>query len=157
MAKLSSERLLQLLEAALPGALAEPSPDPPKPVVLKVPDVGRVRIYLWTTTPDQSARGRPAGEHKSQIIIGGTPKGSPQHLELGDIPTFLMGYSPFYGVFVVWQAERHQDAGYSANLQVRVELLEDANQSGWAIDKPRRTSLGQEVRALFIHRISLVI
>jgi len=147
MATLSSGRLLQLLKAALPGATTEPSPNAPKPVVLNVPDVGRVRIYLWTTTPDESAQGRPEGEHKSQIIIPGTPRGSRQHLELGDIPTFLMGYSPFYGVFVVWQAERHQDAAYSKNLQVRVDFLEDANQSGWAIAQPRRTSLGQEVRA----------
>jgi putative restriction endonuclease len=58
-----------------------------------------------------------------------------------------MGYSPLFGVFVVWEAIRHQDAAYSANMQVRVELLEQAIQDGWAVDRPRRTQQGPEVRA----------
>lgn len=147
MATLSSDRLTRLLISALPGAKAEPSPTAPKPIILQLPKIGRVRIYLWTTTPDQSAQGRPEGEHKSQIIIPGTPRGSVQHLDLGDIPTFVMGYSPFYGVFVVWQAERHQDSAYSKNLQVKSDLLEQASETGWALDEPRRTKLGEEVRA----------
>lgn len=147
MAQLSSERLTKLLLSALPGAVAEPGANAPKPVVLNIPDLGRVRFYVWTTTPDASQSGRPVGEHKSQIIIPGTARGSAQHLELGDIPTFILGYSPFYGVFVAWQADRHQDSGYSKNLQVKADLLEEATASGWAIDAPRRTDNGPEVRA----------
>lgn len=147
MAQLSSDRLTKLLISALPGARAEPSPNAPKPVILDVPNLGRIRFYVWTTTPDASRSGRPLGEHKSQIIIPGTNRGSKQHLELDELPTFLLGYSPFYGVFVAWEAKRHQDSGYSKNLQVKADLLEQASISGWAIDAPRRTDAGQEVRA----------
>lgn len=147
MAQLTSERLTELLLSALPGAREEPSPNAPKPVVVSVPELGKVRFYIWTTTPDASQTGRPQGEHKSQIIIPGTVRGSRQHLEFDNIPTFLLGYSPFYGVFVAWQAERHQDSGYSKNLQVKSDLLEQANETGWAIAEPRRTDNGEEVRA----------
>src|SRR5438105_3012177 len=126
MATLSSDRLLHLLLAALPGSKRLLSPNAPKPVVLQVPDIGRVRVYLWTTTTDESKKGRPEGEHKSQIIIPGTKRGSRQHLLIDATPTFVMGYSPFFGVFVVWEAVRHQDAAFSKNLQVKANLLEEA-------------------------------
>lgn len=147
MAQLSSQRLTQLLLSALAGAREEPSPNAPKPIILNVPNLGRIRFYLWTTTPDASRTGRPQGEHKSQIIIPGTARGTAQHLDLGDIPTFILGYSPFYGVFIAWEAARHQDSGYSKNLQVKADLLEEANLTGWAIAEPRRTDNGEEVRA----------
>ena len=75
--------------AALPGAILEPSTVAPKPALLRVPDIGRIRVYLWTTTPDQSTSGRPEGEHKSQMIIPGTQRGSVQHLDLDNTPTFM--------------------------------------------------------------------
>lgn len=154
MATLSSDRLLHLLLAALPGSTPVPSEHSPKPVLLDVPDLGRVRIYLWTTTPDASARGRPEGEHKSQVIISGTTRGSRQRMQMDATPTFAMGYSPLFGVFIVWEAERHQDVAYSKNLQVKVGLLDEASRDGWAIDAPRRTDSGPEVRAA-IHPIHL--
>lgn len=147
MATLSSERLLQFLLASLPGARSLPSQTAPKPALLDVPDIGRVRIYLWTTTPDESEQGRPEGEHKSQIIIPGSARGSRQRLDLDATPTFVMGYSPLYGVFTIWEAVRHQGASYSKNIQVSSLLLEAASRDGWAIDAPRRTQLGPEVRA----------
>jgi len=58
-----------------------------------------------------------------------------------------MGYSPLFGVFVIWEAARHKDAAYSKNIQVKADLLEEATQDGWAIDAPRRTGHGLEVRA----------
>jgi putative restriction endonuclease len=147
MATLSSDRLLHLLLVALPGSTRLPSPHAPKPVLLQVPNIGRVRIYLWTTTPDESEQGRPEGEHKSQIIIPGTPRGSRQHLDINGTPTFVMGYSPLFGVFIIWEAARHQDGAYSKNIQVKADLLQEATEDGWAIDTPRRTRLGLEVRA----------
>ncbi|MGD9785942.1 MAG: HNH endonuclease [Hyphomicrobiaceae bacterium] len=147
MATLSSEKLTQLLRGALPDATQEPSPNSPKPTVLNIPDMGRVRVYLWTTTPDASAQGRPEGEHKIQIIIPGTVRNSRQVFDHGDMPTFIMGYSPVYGVFAFWQIACHPDAAYSANFQVSAQLLEEASLTGWAIDRPRRTQRGPEVRA----------
>jgi putative restriction endonuclease len=146
MATLSSRKLMSLLGAALPSAVFEDSDTAPKPVRFRVEGLGLLQVYLWTTTPDRSVQGRPAGEHKSQIIIPGTERGSKQHFELDAAPTFLLGYSPLYGVFVAWQAALHQDAGYSKNLQVGAEMLEEASREGWAVDEPRRTNAGPEVR-----------
>lgn len=148
MATLSSPRSTALLTAALPGAKALPTPAPPKPALFEIPGIGKIQFYLWTTTPDQSAQGRPVGEHKSQIIIPGTERGSRQHFALEVAPTFLMGYSPLFGVYVGWQAALHQDSGYSKNLQVPGELLEAANRDGWAVDQ-RITGNGPEVRVAF--------
>lgn len=148
MATLSASRLMALLQAALPGASVMPTATPPKPALFNVPDIGPVQFYLWTTTPDQSAQGRPIGEHKSQIIIPGTERGSRQHFALDAAPTFLMGFSPLLGVYVGWQAALHQDAGYSKNLQVPADLLEAANRDGWAVDQ-RGTGNGPEVRVAF--------
>lgn len=122
MPALSDTRLRSLLLAALPGAQVVHDPGHTKPIILDVPDFGRTRIYLWTTTPDASAQGRPAGENKAQIILPGTPKGSRQHLELAEFPTALLGYSPVFGVFTAWQAEIHVNSAYSKNLQFRAEL-----------------------------------
>ena len=66
MTNLSSPRLLQLLTAAT-GGKPEPSEWAPKPVIMQVPKLGRVRAYLWTVTPDMSEDGRPWDEHKAQV------------------------------------------------------------------------------------------
>lgn len=144
---LSSHRLVSLLEGATGGRVGA-SEVAPKPAILDIPDFGTVRVYLWTTTPDQSAVGRPAGEYKSQIILPGTERGSTQHLVLSGMPTFLVGYSPLHGLFVFWEARRHQAKGYSGNLQVKEDLLQEGVRTGWAIDAPRRTDAGSEVRAV---------
>lgn len=63
------------------------------------------------------------------------------------VPTFLLGFSPLYGVFTSWEARLHQDSGYSKNLQIKEDLLEEGSAEGWAIAAPRRTEEGAEVRA----------
>ena len=154
MAHLSGGTLTRILLAAFPGAAAIDTEHAPKPILLSVPELGAVRIYLWTITPDKSARGRPEGEHKCQIIIPQLGRGARQHFILDDTPTFLLGFSPVFGVFVLWQVELHQDAAYSKNLQVTEDLLQDAASLGWAIADPRRTDRGPEVRCA-VHPIHL--
>lgn len=149
MATLSSPRLMDLLVAALPGSKVQNLDSQPKPAVLNVEDIGPVQIFLWTTTPDKSEQGRPAGEHKSQIIIHGSTKGSVQHFDFAVAPTFILGYSPTFGVFVGWEARLHQHAAYSKNLQVRDDLLDEASRDGWAVAEPRKTQNGPEVRVAF--------
>jgi|SRR5438046_1932233 len=111
MPALSDSRLRAILLGALPGATVDHDRGHMKPIILKIRGIGRIRIYLWTTTPDASVQGRPAGEHKAQIILPGSPRGSRQHLSLVDMPTALLGYSPIFGVFTAWQAELHSDSG----------------------------------------------
>ncbi|MDN5881319.1 MAG: HNH endonuclease [Nitrosospira sp.] len=155
MAQLSSTTLTKTLLAALPKATVLDDEESPKPIALRLPDIGKIRIYLWTTTPDHSQHGRPEGEYKSQVIIPSLPRSARQHFEAGDIPTFLLGFSPAFGVFVLWQLKRHQDCAYSKNLQITRKILREAAYSGWAVAAPRHTKHGPEVRCA-VHPAHLV-
>jgi putative restriction endonuclease len=149
MPALSEHRLHSVLLGALPGAAVLTDLGHTKPIIVSLPDAGPFRIYLWTTTPDASAQGRPAGEHKAQIILPGTPRGSTQRLNLEGMPTALLGYSPLFSVFTAWDAGLHFESGYSKNLQFRGELLETCLVNGWAVGELRRTDNGPEVRVAF--------
>ena len=149
MSGLSDARLRQILLGSLPGANEVGATGNTKPIEVQIPTAGRHRIYLWTTTPDQSTTGRPSDEHKAQIILPGTARGSRQILLNGDMTTALLGYSPVFGVFTAWQVERHLDSGYSANLQFKEGLLANGAAFGWAVGAPRRTQSGPEVRVAF--------
>jgi len=154
MPALSDHRLRAVLLAALPGAAAVTDLGHTKPIIVSLPDSGPFRIYLWTTTPDASVQGRPAGEHKAQIILPGTPRGSTQRLNLVGMPTALLGYSPLFSVFTAWDAGLHFESGYSKNLQFREQLLETCLVSGWAVGDLRQTNNGPEVRVA-VHPLHL--
>jgi len=154
MPALSEHRLHSVLLGALPGATVLADLGHTKPIIVSLPDAGPFRIYLWTTTPDASAQGRPAGEHKAQIILPGTPRGSTQRLNLEGMPTALLGYSPLFSVFTSWDASLHFESGYSKNLQFREDLLETCLVSGWAVGDLRRTDNGPEVRVA-VHPLHL--
>jgi putative restriction endonuclease len=154
MPALSDYRLRSVLLGALPGAQIVTDAGHTKPIILSLPNAGPYRIYLWTTTPDASAQGRPAGEHKAQIILPGTERGSTQRLNLAGMPTALLGYSPLFSVFTAWDANLHFESGYSKNLQFREELLEACLSSGWAVGDLRRTDNGPEVRVA-VHPLHL--
>ena len=154
MPALSDHRLRAVLLGALPGATVVTDLGHTKPIIVSLPNSGPFRIYLWTTTPDASAQGRPAGEHKAQIILPGTPRGSTQRLNLEGMPTALLGYSPLFSVFTAWDASLHFESGYSKNLQFREEILETCLVSGWAVGDLRRTDSGPEVRVA-VHPLHL--
>jgi putative restriction endonuclease len=154
MPALSDHRLRSVLLGALPNAQIVTDAGHTKPVILSLPNAGPYRIYLWTTTPDASVQGRPAGEHKAQIILPGTERGSTQRLNLAGMPTALLGYSPLFGVFTAWEANLHFASSYSKNLQFREELLEACLSSGWAVGDLRRTDNGPEVRVA-VHPLHL--
>jgi putative restriction endonuclease len=154
MPALPDHRLRSVLLSALPGAILVEDHGHTKPIIVSLQNENRFRIYLWTTTPDASAHGRPAGEHKAQIILPRTVRGSSQRLVHGDIPTAVLGYSPLFGVFTAWEAGLHVNSGYSKNLQFKEELLESCLLSGWAVGEPRRTDSGPEVR-MAVHPLHL--
>lgn len=151
MPALSDHILLSRLSAALPaGTVVESSQGMIHPVLLRVPGFGRVRVYLWTITPDRSAASaRPPGEYKIQLIVDGQPRGRRGSIDLSGAYTALLGYSPEFGVFAAWEANRYSDFAYSANAQVREGLLLEARTNGWAVAAPRRIRSGQEVRVAF--------
>jgi putative restriction endonuclease len=147
MPQLSARVLYSKLKAAIPNAAWQTSPDELAPAEVIIPDLGRVLIYLWTLTPDRSRQGRPLGEHKIQMIGDGHQRGRHEDMIfLSDAETVLAGFSPDYGVFVVWEARYHHLYAYSRNVQVREHLLEEARRTGWAVDQPRQITNGREVR-----------
>lgn len=154
MPALSDQRLRTVLLGALPDATVVADSGSTKPIVVSLPASRLYRIYLWTTTPDASVHGRPAGEHKAQIILPGTSRGSTQRLNLEGMPTALLGYSPLYGIFTAWDANLHFESGYSKNLQFKENLLEVCLSSGWAVGELRRTDNGPEVRVA-VHPLHL--
>ena len=155
MPALPNRVLRAKLAGALPeGTVIETGAEDVHPAMATVPGFGRVRLYLWTVTADRSATGRPAGEHKIQLILPGQPKkrGSKASLEMGDGAfTALLGYSADFGVFVGWEAPLYQDFAYSPNVQCREELLREARDTGWAVAPPRtlKRAAAEEVRVAF--------
>jgi putative restriction endonuclease len=151
MPALTNQVLFSKLRAALPPTVRfETAHDAIRPAVARVPGFGRCRFYLWTVTPDRSARGaRPPGEFKIQLIVDGQGRGARGSIETAGATTALLGYSPDYGVFVGWEARIYSDFAYSANVQVRDALLAEARNTGWAVGQPRSIRNTTEVRVAF--------
>jgi putative restriction endonuclease len=125
------------LAAALPAGTTFRTGDETRPALATIPDYGTARFYLWTVTHVESSD-RPADEFKIQLILPGQARGDRGDLELDVVPTFLLGYSPDFGVFVAWEARFHADFSYSKAVQVQESLLSEARKTGWAVGSPRR-------------------
>jgi len=151
MPALPNRVLFEKLRAALPSdSVFVSAENQIHPSTVNIPRFGRARFYLWTITPDRSAEGaRPAGEFKIQLILPDQPRESRGSLDLSEIPTFLLGYSPDFGVFVGWEARLYDDFAFSANVQTREELLSEGRSLGWAVAAPRRRRETEEVRVAF--------
>lgn len=84
----------------------------------------RMRVYLFNCTNPPG--GRALDEYKIQIILPGQRRGERASLDYseGRIP-LLAAYvsSGDDGVFVVWDADKHEDFSYSANLQVKSDVI----------------------------------
>jgi putative restriction endonuclease len=163
MPALSNHVLSARLRAALPTDTAIIG-DGAKlhPLHIRAKSLGEWLIYLWTVTPDRSAKGRrPKDEYKIQLMFSKSAAAAhrrnttstrrPRYLLrfAADAHTALLGYSPEFGVFVGWEARRYSDFGKSPNAQVREGLLEEAREHGWAVAEPRRVKGGTEVRVAF--------
>jgi putative restriction endonuclease len=152
MPALSNEVLWSKLWSGLPaGSQARSAQFVVRPALMVVPSLGIVRVYLWTLTEDRSKHGaRPAGEFKIQLIVENQAPGEHATLVLSNHPTALLGYSPDFGVFVGWEARLYTNFAYSANVQVREELLVQARDEGWAVAPPRTSQGQEEVRVAFV-------
>lgn len=151
MPSLDRSTLASKLRGALPsGTRFISAPDEISPAEVEIPDFGKAFIYLWTLTPDRSARGRPPGEYKIQLIVSGHARGkSASFKSAKDFFTAVLGYSPDFGVFCGWQADLYPKFAWSRNVQVREHLLVEARRTGWAVDEPRTLKTGDEVRVAF--------
>lgn len=138
MPRLPEPILFQKLLAAMPvGTEFESEIDSVRPAILRIPSFGRARVYLWTCTEDRSSTGsRPPDEFKIQIILPEQPRQSTASLVLDNVPTFLLGFSPNYGVFSAWDARQYATFRYSRNVQTKEHLLIEARDTGWAVAPP---------------------
>lgn len=93
-------------------------------VDLKSPFELKLRVYLFNCTNPPGGRG--LDEYKIQIILPGQPRGKRGSLDYSDgrLP-ILAAYvnEGRNGVFVLWDADKHDDFAYSANMQVKSEAI----------------------------------
>lgn len=90
----------------------------------------KLRVYLFNCTNPPG--GRSPDEYKSQIIVPGQLRGCRGQLDFsGDCIVLLGAYaiigdSMEDGIFVFWDALKHQSFAYSTNIQVKADLLYEA-------------------------------
>ncbi len=151
MPALGASTLARKLAASLPrDAQILTDEEDHRPLEAMVPGLGKVRIYLWSLTPDRSKKGRPKGEYKIQLILPGQDRKEEGAFAFSsDALVALLGYSAEFDLFVAWQASLNSPFAYSKNVQVRDELLDQAQTTGWAVAPPRELDLGDEVRVAF--------
>ena len=101
--------------------------DKPLLVDLHIPFEVRLRVYLYNCTNPPG--GRASDEYKSQIIVPGQARRERGNFVFSDDRIVLLGaYARLTtdtdsGVFVFWDPMYHVDFAYSANIQVKSEIL----------------------------------
>ncbi len=108
-------------------------------VDLKPPYPLRLRVYLYNCTNPPG--GRALDEYKIQIILPGQSRGSRASLDFSDgrMPV-LAAYVCIAdevkdGVFIIWDAYKHDDFAYSANMQVKSDTIIKALSSPLSLSK----------------------
>lgn len=84
----------------------------------------KLRVYLFNCTNPPG--GRALDEYKFQVILPGQQRGKRASLDYSDgrMPILAAYVSEGeYGIFVLWDADKHEDFAYSANMQVKVEVI----------------------------------
>lgn len=96
-------------------------------VDLKPPFPLRLRVYLFNCTNPPG--GRALDEYKIQVVLPGQARGTRASLDYSDgrMP-ILAAYAHFDdevrdGVFVLWDSYKHEDFSYSANMQVKSDII----------------------------------
>jgi putative restriction endonuclease len=133
--------LYQRLVAALPETtlVSEPAPGQRWPIEADVPDLGKVRLYARTCTPDHA--GRAEGEFAAQMTgFGGASRISRGALNLLGANTALLAFAPSLGVWAAWQPHNHREFANSKSLQINEADLEQARGDGWAVAPVRQTT-----------------
>ena len=84
----------------------------------------RLRVYLWNCTNPPGVRA--LDEYKFQVILPGQRPGMRAQ------PDYSNGRTPIIAaliqdggddVFALWDADKHKDFAYSANMQVKAEVI----------------------------------
>lgn len=84
----------------------------------------RLRVYIWNCTNPPG--GRALDEYKFQIIMPGQQPRERGRLDYSDGRTPIIGALMHDGdddVFAFWDAYKHEDFGYSSNMQVKADAI----------------------------------
>lgn len=101
--------------------------DKPLLVNVKMPYDVRLRVYLYNCTNPPG--GRASDEYKGQIIVPGQQRNTKGNFDYSDNRIVLLGacaqMTPGEDnpIFVFWDPMCHVDFAYSANIQVKSEVL----------------------------------
>lgn len=91
---------------------------------LSAPMQLKLRVYLFNCTNPPG--GRALDEYKFQVILPGQQRGERASLDYSDgrMPILAAYVSEGKnGIFVLWDADKHDDFAYSANMQVKAEVI----------------------------------
>lgn len=127
--KLRKDRLNQLFVDGLGEAVLQTSnlANTPLLIDLKEPYPLRLRVYLYNLTNPPG--GRALDEYKFQVILPGQQRGTRASLDYSDARMPLLAAYVYFsndikdGIFVLWDATKHEDFSYSANVQVKAETI----------------------------------
>lgn len=93
-------------------------------VTLCAPLSLKLRVYLFNCTNPPG--GRAVDEYKIQILFPGQKRGERGKVDYsGGCLPLLSAYVPEgkNGVFIFWDADMHEDFSYSANMQVKSDVI----------------------------------
>ena len=127
--RLSTVRLNQLFLDGLGAAVEYVQSVKEKPLVADIrlgSYTAKLRAYLYNCTNPPG--GRASDEYKCQIIVPGQERGQRGHFNFDGRIVILGAYALLseeqdIGVFVFWDAMCHENFSYSANIQVKTDVL----------------------------------
>lgn len=124
--KLRKQELNRLFLDGLGSVVQYHSDDNSAPLLidLKHPFSLKLRVYLFNCTNPPG--GRALDEYKFQVILPGQIRGQRASMDYsGGRTPILAAYvnEGADGVFVLWDANKHEDFSYSANMQVKSETI----------------------------------
>ena len=119
---------------------------------LKPPYSLKLRVYLFNCTNPPG--GRALDEYKVQVILPGQVRGRRASLDFseGRMP-ILAAYvnEGNNGVFVMWDANKHDGFAYSTNMQVKAEIIIKAFCSPLALSKRKNNEIIIACRPQYIY------
>jgi putative restriction endonuclease len=139
------ERLVDGLTSAGFTVITEYEPGD-RPVALAVTngrETRELRVFCWNVT--SGGRGRSPDEFRVQTT---RPGNVPLHI--AGTQTLVLGYHEDLDVFAAWDVEKHPNPSESASLQIPLETLERAAETGLAArERPLGTTGVVEVVVAF--------
>lgn len=127
--KLRKNELNRLFLDGLGNMVAQHSGEESAPLLvdLVAPLSLKLRVYLFNCTNPPG--GRALDEYKIQIILPGQKRGERGMVDYSDgrmpiLAAFVAEGTD--GVFILWDADKHEDFSYSANMQVKSDVIINA-------------------------------